>query len=527
MKKILIIRFGAIGDVILSSAAVLNLKLSFPDVEIYYLTRQRTSGLLSLFAGVDEILEFPQKVTIRDLYRMGEYLDNLRFDMIIDLHGNFRSKYLMYHIIAPVKVQYNKRRFERFKAVRWKKINPNPPHTIDLYNSAVEKCGGKIYARRPILKIKKNTQLFENESPVIAFAPGASFTVKRWPPERFIDLIHEVYDQLQANIVLLLTEDDKEIIDLKADFAPDRMKMFIDADLQKLAEIVAGNDLLVSNDSAMAHLGSAVGTPVIAIFGPTHPTLGFAPAGLNDIVIQSDEYCRPCSLHGRRKCYRDKQYCFENITVKDVFEKINEKVSDFSNRERAIFIDRDGTLIKEKKFIDNPDGVEPEENSIEAVKIARRAGYKIIVLSNQSGVARGYFNEETVRRINQRVLRLFELNGAPIDDIFYCPHYPDGKIEEYNIECHCRKPAPEMVEKACQKHNINPFTSFVVGDKRSDINLAGVIGGKAILVRTGYGQDEEKRLLDSKSIRPESIEKNLYEAVKYIVDVDKTRDRQL
>ena len=115
MKKILIIRFGAIGDVILSSATAINLKLSFPDAEIYYLTRQRTSGLLSLFAGVDEILEFPQKATFKDLYRMGEYLDNLRFDIIVDLHGNFRSKYLMFHVTAPVKVRYDKRRFERFK----------------------------------------------------------------------------------------------------------------------------------------------------------------------------------------------------------------------------------------------------------------------------------------------------------------------------------------------------------------------------------------------------------------------------
>ena len=196
MKKILIIRFGAIGDVILSSAAAINLKLSFPDAEIYYLTRQRTADLLPLFAGVDEILEFPQKASIRDLFRMGEYLDNLRFDMIVDLHGNLRSKYLMFHVNAPVKVRYDKRRFERFKAVRWKKLNPNPPHTIDLYNSAVKKCGGKVYAKRPVLRVKRDTALFENDLPTIAFAPGASFAVKRWPPERFISLINEVYDLL-------------------------------------------------------------------------------------------------------------------------------------------------------------------------------------------------------------------------------------------------------------------------------------------------------------------------------------------
>ena len=127
MKKILIIRFGAIGDVILTSPAAINLKLSFPETEIFFLTRQRIADLLRLFDGVDEILEFPQKASFRQLFRMGEYLDKLKFDMIVDLHGNIRSKYLMHHVSAPVRVQYDKRRFERFMSVKFGRINPHPP----------------------------------------------------------------------------------------------------------------------------------------------------------------------------------------------------------------------------------------------------------------------------------------------------------------------------------------------------------------------------------------------------------------
>jgi len=526
MKKILIIRFGAIGDVILTSAAAINLKLSFPDSEIFYLTRRRTSGLIPLFPGVDEVLEFPQDASFRDLYRMGEYLDNLRFDIIVDLHGNLRSKYLMYHVTAPVKVQYDKRRWERIIAVYRKNINPNPPHTIDLYNSAIKKCGGKIYANRSSLRIDHTEEIFNNNAPTIAFAPGASFDVKKWPSERFIELIRDVYNQLNANIILLLTNKDKEFLSLESKLSSERLKMYIDTELAALAEIIASADLTISNDSAMAHLSSAVGTPVFAIFGPTHPTLGFAPAGLYDSVIQTDEYCRPCSLHGRKRCYRDRQNCFEKITVNDVFERIQQNIENFNSRTKALFVDRDGTLIKEKNFIDNPDEVEPEENSIEAIKLARQAGYKIIILSNQSGVARGYFDEETVRRINQRVLRLFELNAAPIDDILYCPHHADGKIPQYSFECLCRKPAPGLIEKASRRFYINPFTSYVIGDKCSDVNLAYVTGAKAVLVRTGYGTDEEEKLNFTNSFRPESIENNLYDAVKYIVETEKM-NRQL
>jgi histidinol-phosphate phosphatase family protein len=522
MKKILIIRFGAIGDVILSSAAVINLKLSFPDSKIYFLTRPRTAVLLPLFAGMDEILEFPRKASAKDLYRMGEYLDNLKFDIVVDLHGNIRSKYLMHHVTAAVKVQYDKRRWERMQAVYRKKINPNPPHTIDLYNSAIKKCGGRVYATRPSFRINKTGKLFDNDRPTIAFAPGASFEVKKWPAERFIELIREVYHQLQANIVLLLTKHDKDFIGLDSEYAADRLKTYIDAELPSLAEVVAGSDLIISNDSAMAHLGSAVGTPVMAIFGPTHPTLGFAPAGLYDSVIQTDEFCRPCSLHGRKKCYRDRQYCFEKISVGEVLEKIRTSIDEFSHRNRALFIDRDGTLIKEKNFIDNPDEVEPEENSIEAIKLARQAGFKIIILSNQSGVARGYFTEETVRQINQRVQRIFELNDAPVDDMLYCPHYPHGKVKEYSIECICRKPAPGLVEKACRRFNINPFASYVIGDKRSDINLAYVTGARAVMVQTGYGIGEEKKMTETNSFHPETVAQNLYEAVKYITETEKS-----
>lgn len=524
MRKILAIRLGAIGDVILTSAAVLNLKISFPEARIFFLTRKHTAGLLKQFMGVDEILEFPSKASFIDLFRMGEYLDKLAFEIIIDLHGNIRSKYLMCHIAAPIKVQYHKRRFERFAAVKWKKLNPDAPHTIDLYNDAVLKCGGKIFARRPVLRLDGyiGTALdFGNSLPIVAIAPGASFPPKQWFPDRFRSLTLEIFERIPANIVLIMADYDAEFGRLKEEIPPDRLRVFANVDLNELSYIISQTDLLVCNDSALSHVGSAVGTPVVAIFGPTHPTLGFAPRGMRDVIVQVDEYCRPCSLHGKRPCYRDRQYCFERISVQDVFEKASELISGNAKGEKALFIDRDGTLIKEKGFLDNPDGVEPEDGAVDAVRMARQAGYKVIVLSNQSGVARGYFGEDAVERVNQRIMSLFEDEGAKIDDIFFCPHLPDAEVPEYAIECDCRKPSPGMIEKACRKHNINPFLSYVIGDKLSDINLACVAGARGILVRTGYGRAEEKKLQNSTSIGPEYIAKTLHDAVNYIVEAPK------
>ncbi|MCP4703036.1 MAG: HAD-IIIA family hydrolase [candidate division Zixibacteria bacterium] len=522
MKKILVIRLGAIGDVILTSAPLLNLKLSFPNAEISLLTRTYLTGLAEMFTGVDRVLPFPQKASAADLFRMGEYLDKQNFDMVVDLHGNIRSFYLMKHISAGVKVRYNKRTFERFQAVKFDKINESSPHTIDMYNSAIKDAGGKIFATRPIIDLSFNRprQLnFNNSKKTVVIAPGASYRTKQWPKEKFAELAVKINSEHGCNIVLALTKSDADFASLTAEIPPENKMLLLDADLQKLAAILAESDLIVCNDSALGHLSSSVGTPVAAIFGPTHPTLGFSPRGLKDIVIQTDEFCRPCSKHGKKRCFRDEQFCFTLISANMVFEKISEFITDNNKKEKAIFIDRDGTLIKEKNYLQNKDEVEPEENSIEALKLAQDAGYKIIIVSNQSGVARGYFDEDKVSEINQRVSDVFAKGGVKIDQFLYCPHLKGSKLSQYNKDCNCRKPSPGMIETAVKRFNINPYRSFVVGDKLADVGLGYVIGGKSILVRTGYGQEQEKQLKKNKSPRPEKILNNLFEAVKYITGI--------
>jgi len=521
MERILVIRLGAIGDVILASAPVLNLKLSFPYAEISLLTRHHIAGLAENMAGIDNVLPFPLKASPLDLFRMGEYLDSAGYDMVVDLHGNLRSYFLTRYIAAGVKVRYKKRRLERIQAVKLKKINPAPPHSIDLYNDAVKAAGGKIFLRRPLLRFQEGPPTdfpFNNSRPTLVVAPGASFPVKKWAEENYMSLICEAFRQFDCNIILALTGNEKGFDKLSENIPADRLLIMKNSELIHLAELIARSDLVVCNDSAVSHLGSSVGTPVIAIFGPTHPTLGFKPRGLHDVVVEVDEPCRPCSLHGRKPCYREKQYCFTRIGVDDVLEVITGRIGIKSKSRKAVFIDRDGTLIKEKGFLDRPEEVEPEDGSIEAVRLARQAGYKVIVLSNQSGVARGYFSEQAVRVVNERILDIFREARAPLDDILYCPHYPGGDMPAYNRECYCRKPAPGMIEEAAARHNINPFLSYTIGDKLSDVHLAYTSGARALLVETGYGRSEAKRLQGQFTLKPEKVVQNLLEGVKYIAE---------
>ncbi len=521
MKRILAIRLGAIGDVVLSSAPLLNLKLSFPDSEIFLLTRGHLAELADLMPGVDKTLPVPRKLSLRDLFRLGEVLDEIDFDMIFDWHGNFRSYYLATHISACHKFRYRKRRLERYSAVRFNKLTPSPPHTIDLYNETVRQAGGKAYARRPVLRIndKFDRRLhFENDRPLVAIAPGASYPPKQWPRDKYISLAIGFYEELNCNLALFLTSNDRECEAVRDKVPSGSLKIFVDNPLYDLAHLLAECNLLVCNDSGLAHLGSAVGTPVMAIFGPTHPTLGFTPRGLFDTVIQVDEFCRPCSLHGQKACYRDKQYCFDKVTVEDVLKEASNNIESGVSSRKAIFIDRDGTLIEEKDFLKNPDDVEPIKGSIEAVKSARERGFKIIVVSNQSGVARGYFDEGTARKVNQRVVDIFGRNNAIIDDIYYCPYLDGAPLGEFDRDSSYRKPGPGMVEEAARKHDINLSESFVVGDKLSDLHLAYVMGGRGIVVRTGYGAGTEQYLKKPFQLPPEKIVENLREGVKYIVE---------
>lgn len=519
MKKILVIRLGAIGDVILTSAPLLNLKLSFPEAKISFLTRRYLAGLAEMFIGVDNVLPFPQRASVLDLFRMGEYLDKQNFDMVVDLHRNNRSIYLVKHISAGMKISYDKRWFERIKAVKFNKINNSAPHTIDLYNSAVRKAGGKVYARRPIINLSFNRpqQLnFGNANNTVVIAPGASYTTKQWPKEKFAELAVKLNIEHDCNIVMALTEADADFASLTAQIPAENKLLLLDTNLEKLAAVFSESDLIICNDSGMGHLGSAVGTPVAAIFGPTHPTLGFSPRGYKDIVIQTDEYCRPCSKHGKKRCFRDEQFCFTLLSVDSVLRHVSELLADKNKEEKAIFIDRDGTLIKEKDFLQDTNEVEPEENSVEALKIAKEAGYKIIIISNQSGVARGYFDEAKVSEINHKVSDIFAESGVNIDQFLFCPHLKGAKNPQYDVECNCRKPAPGMIETALEHFNISPSKSFVIGDKLADVGLGYLVGGKSILVRTGYGQKQEKLLRSTLTPRPEKVLNNLFEAVKYI-----------
>jgi D-glycero-D-manno-heptose 1,7-bisphosphate phosphatase len=157
----------------------------------------------------------------------------------------------------------------------------------------------------------------------------------------------------------------------------------------------------------------------------------------------------------------------------------------------CVFVDRDGTLIEEVGYLDRVERLALYPWTTDALRALNRAGLKIVLVSNQSGIARGFFTEAVVDEVHRHMAALLSEGGAHIDAYYYCPHHPDGKVPAFACACDCRKPKRGLVDRAVREFGIDPARSFVVGDRWLDVGLARTIGGRGILVRTGYGATEE------------------------------------
>ncbi|MFC1492457.1 D-glycero-alpha-D-manno-heptose-1,7-bisphosphate 7-phosphatase [candidate division KSB1 bacterium] len=185
-------------------------------------------------------------------------------------------------------------------------------------------------------------------------------------------------------------------------------------------------------------------------------------------------------------------------------------------------MDRDGTISVEKGYIKDADDLELIDKAGEALFELMQNGFKLIVITNQAGVARGYFTEKEVAEVNNRLEELLNEKNVRLDSIQYCPHYPDPEkavAKEYLADCECRKPGTANVLRAAQEYSIDLSRSFFIGDKMSDIGCGKNAGMRTVLVRTGYGRDEEEKLKElAESEQPDNYADDLYNAVKWIME---------
>lgn len=183
----------------------------------------------------------------------------------------------------------------------------------------------------------------------------------------------------------------------------------------------------------------------------------------------------------------------------------------------AVFLDRDGTINEEVGYLDREEKLKILPAAFEAVRLVNQNGFKAVVVSNQSGIARGLFTEDFVRTINNRIAAAMVEKGAVIDRFYYCPHHPSEGLDPYRKICNCRKPEPGLLLQAAADLNLDLSGSYMIGDHLRDIETARRAGAKGILVMTGHGPDQLQSAEITSANRPDDIAPDILEAVRWIL----------
>ena len=180
-------------------------------------------------------------------------------------------------------------------------------------------------------------------------------------------------------------------------------------------------------------------------------------------------------------------------------------------KNRAVFVDRDGTLNEEVGYLSRMDQLKIFPRAVEAIRLVNASGMKAVVISNQSGIARGYFTEDFVRSVHDRINQLLGAEGARIDGFYVCPHHPVHGSGIYKRDCDCRKPKPGLLLQAAAEMNIDLARSYMIGDMLKDIEAGKKAGARGILVKTGYGSNIVRTDM------PAYIAEDILDAVKWIL----------
>lgn len=184
---------------------------------------------------------------------------------------------------------------------------------------------------------------------------------------------------------------------------------------------------------------------------------------------------------------------------------------------RAVFVDRDGTVADEVGYVNHPSRLRLLPRSGQALKRIREAGFLAVVVTNQAGVARDYFDESVVHETHRRLVALLEGEGTGVDRIYFCPHHPREGKPPYRQDCRCRKPLPGMLHQAAEELGIDLPRSYMVGDGVVDVEAARSAGVVPILVLTGYGRGHVELRRDRWKVQPEHIAEDLLDAVEWIL----------
>ncbi len=471
-----------IGDAVMTMPAIHALRVARPGARISLLVKPWVAPLFEKDPNMDEVILYSGKhESIPGRIRLARELKARGFCAAVLLQNALDAAVIAMLAGIPERVGYRRdgRSFLLTRSVPFDSA-AGRLHHIDYYLNLLSRAGLSAIKSAPWIFLGLDERLAAREllkqlrRPVVAINPGATYgSSKRWRPERFAEAAMRVIGELDGSVLLAGGPSEADIAGeivrcmegsglLRSD---DRLLSVAGkTSLRELAALISESDVLITNDSGPMHIGYAVGTPLVAVFGSTSPQMT-GPVGGGSVAIKKSLDCAPCF---KRECSRKDLQCMDLISADEVFGAAKGLVS----RNRAVFFDRDGTLCRDAHFLNRMEDLEifPE---VAGLRKLRENRFRLIGVSNQSGVARGCVEEAFVRKVNDIFTGEYGFDG-----FYYCPHHPDDN-------CSCRKPEPGLLQRARVEHGIDLKRSFVVGDKEIDMLLAKSVGATGILVGTG------------------------------------------
>lgn len=325
-RRIAVLRLSSLGDVILALPVARALAAAWPAARIEFWTKEEYADVVRFEPAIahTRLLERDAR-RVEDLVAMGAELEEC--DLIVDLHGNLRTRLLTFRQRAPVlRAASFRLRRERWTRARW--TGPRPvPHALERYARALAPLGIPV-DEVPRVECGPEAEVWaaawlagwEGGGRVVALCPGARHFTKRWPEERWVGLLAALRARGLRALAFSLESERTGLRVLAERVAADAGARWCTEPLPRMAALLSRCAGAVTQDSGLMHLAAARGLGVVALFGSTSPALGFAPAGPGHVVLCRDEPCQPCTLHGREACPRGHFRCMERIAVAEVLE---------------------------------------------------------------------------------------------------------------------------------------------------------------------------------------------------------------
>ena len=534
-----------LGDAEMCEPALSQLPILFPQAEITLLVKPAIADLLAQHPSVNRTLVYDDRgrhAGLTGKWTLAGVLRRHRFDLAILFQNAFEAALISFLAGIP-------RRFGYATDGRSLLLTDPvvvPPrsaqrHQVEYYWDLLKPLGGQGPAPAPRLFVTpEESALIARRLAdagigaadlVIGVNPGSTYGhAKRWLPDRYAEVVNRVVKDTQSRsgarvgVAILGAKGEEPLGKAIADQIKTRSVVCSgQTTVRELMALVKRCQLFLTNDTGPMHVAAAFNVPLVAIFGPTDWQTT-SPFGVDAQLVRQPVSCAPCLL---RECPIDHR-CMTGVTVEQVHgaavrhlplvapppvSEPDASIPALSTASLAgvtVFLDRDGTLNIDSGYLKSPDDLTVLPGVGAALAKLKQAGARLIVVTNQSGVGRGYFTSKDLEAIHSKLRLVLAEDGVTLDGLYFCPHHPDDR-------CNCRKPARGMVDRALAELHVDLSRAYVVGDSARDVELARQVGAKGLLVMTGPSGAEALADLMARDLSPDHVAEDLSQAVEWII----------